>query len=152
MLPFEDFPMLGLQSTRAANLTTTWNTTFSTSTFHSAYHPLPEIRDFISDLANDHPDLIELISIGHSAEQQEMTALKISDKRPALSEKSGAPMRPKGGVVIVGAQHAREVWAPRGYLGHAHLLIPSLPLSGLQPPHLCISLMGSSRSPRNITR
>jgi len=89
---------------------TTWNTSFSTSPFHSSYHPLSEIRDFISDLARDHSDLIEVLSIGRTAEQRDMTVLKISNT--PKSEPGGASLGHKGAVVIVGAQHAREVWIP----------------------------------------
>lgn len=102
---------------------TTWNTSFSDSAFHSSYHRLSEIQDFISDLARDHPDLIEVSSIGRTAEQREMTVLKISNT--PKSEPNGTSLRHKGAVVIVGAQHAREVWIPRGYPGHAQLLIRS---------------------------
>lgn len=100
---------------------TAWNTSFSDSAFHSSYHPLSEIQDFISDLARDHSDLMEVISIGRSAEQREMTVLKISNS--PKSEPNGTSLRRKGAVVIVGAQHAREVWFPQGYPGHAQLLI-----------------------------
>ena len=102
---------------------TTWNTSFSDSAFHSSYHPLSEIQVFISDLARDHSDLMELISIGRTAEQREMTVLKISNT--PKSEPNGTSLRRKGAVVVVGAQHAREVWIPRGYPGHAQLLIRS---------------------------
>ena len=89
---------------------TTWDLSFSNTTFHSWYHPLPEIQDFISDLAKEHSDLVELISIGRTSEQREMTAIKISKaRRPAPNPENEALLRPKGAVVIVGAQHAREV-------------------------------------------
>ena len=92
---------------------TTWNTSFSTSAFHSSYHPLPEIQDFISGLVDEYPDLIELVSIGRTAEQREMTVLKISDdEKSAPDGKNRASLRRKGAVVIVGAQHAREVRFP----------------------------------------
>jgi len=129
---------------------TTWNTSFSDSAFHSSYHPLSEIQDFVSDLARDHSDLMEVLSIGRTAEQREMTVLKISNT--PKSEPNGTFWRHKGAVVIVGAQHAREVWFPRGYPGHAQLLIRPLPLSGLRSPPLSISHMGSSQTPQNTIR
>jgi hypothetical protein len=93
---------------------------FSNSTFHSSYHPLSEIEVFISDLAKEHPDLVETISIGRTGEQREMTAVKISDStKSAPGGKNGASLKAKGTVVIIGAQHAREVCFPRGYLCHA---------------------------------
>lgn len=104
--------MLDSRPAQAVN-PTAWNTSFSTSIFHSSYHPLPEIQDFVSDLANEYSDLIELLSIGRSAEQREITVLKISNtKKPEPDWKDGESFRPKGSVVIIGAQHAREVWIP----------------------------------------
>lgn len=94
---------------------------FSNSTFHSSYHTLPEIETFISDLAKEHPGLVELISIGRTGEQREMTVVKISDtNKPAPGGKNDVPLKSKGTMVIIGAQHAREVRLPRGYLGHAN--------------------------------
>lgn len=133
--------MLDFESGQAAN-ETAWNMSFSTSTFHSSYHPLPEIQEFVSALANEHPDLVEVVNIGSTGEQREMTALKISNTpKPVLGQKNGASARQKGAVVIMGAQHAREVRFLRGDLGHAQSLIPSLSVSGLQSLRLCISHM-----------
>ena len=94
---------------------TGWDMTFSNSTFHSSYHPLPEVEAFVLKLAKEHPDLVELISIGRTSEQREMTVLKISDtNKPASGGKYEASMRSKGSVVVIGAQHAREVRFPQG--------------------------------------
>lgn len=94
--------------------------TFSDSTFHLSYHPLPEIEAFISDLAKEHPGLVELVSIGRTGEQREMTAVKISDASKSVpGGKNGASLKPKGTMVIIGAQHAREVRFLQGYLGRA---------------------------------
>jgi len=101
-------------SNHTAN-TSGWNTSFSTSTFHSSYHPLPEIQDFIFDLADEHPDLIEVVSIGRTSEQREMAVLKISNKTLAPGGEDAASTRQKSAVVILGAQHAREVRFPRGH-------------------------------------
>lgn len=125
-LPFEDFPMADPGSTPPANLTnpTSWNMTFSNSTFHSSYHPLPEIDNFISGLAREHPDLVELLSIGRSGEQREMTVVKISNARlPAPGGRNEGPLRSKGAVVITGAQHAREWIAVSTALYIAHGLV-----------------------------
>jgi extracellular matrix protein 14 len=122
-LPFEDFPMLDFQPAQTVN-PTAWNTSFSTSTFHSSYHPLSEIQDFISDLAKEHPDLMEVISIGRTSEQREMTVLKISNPANSMpNQKNGASLRNKGSVVIMGAQHAREWIAVSTSLYIAHGLV-----------------------------
>jgi len=150
-LPFEDFPVLDFDPVGVD--VTPWNMSFTTSTFHSSYHPFSEIQDFMSELAKEHPDLIELVNIGRSAEQREMTALKISNaKRFVSNEKNGGFLRPKGAVVITGAQHAREVRVPGGYPAHAPLLIPSLLLSGSQSLQPYTSPMGSLQAPQNATR
>lgn len=102
--------------------------TFSNSTFHSSYHPLREVDTFISDLAKGHPDLVELITIGRTAEQREMTAVKISStKKTVTGGENEAPLKPKGTMVFVGAQHAREVCFPRGHLCHATTTDPVSP-------------------------
>ena len=104
--------MLDFQPTQALN-STTWNMSFSTSTFHSSYHTLPEIQDFVFDLADQHPDLMEVLSIGRTGEQREMIALKISSSpKTGPSGENGESLRHKGAMVIMGAQHAREVWIP----------------------------------------
>jgi len=121
-LPFEDFPVLDSKPSQAVNVTD-WNTSFSNSTFHSSYHPLPEIQDFIFALADEHPDLMEVISIGRTAEQREMAALKISNKTPPPGGKNSASARQKGAVVIMGAQHAREWIAVSTALYLAHGLV-----------------------------
>ena len=104
--------MLDSQPAQAVNLTT-WNMSFSDSAFHSSYHPLSEIQDFVSDLAEEYPDLVELVNIGRTSEQREMTAIKISNTQKSVPDGKGeASLRHKGTVVIMGAQHAREVSIP----------------------------------------
>ncbi|KAF9652688.1 hypothetical protein BDM02DRAFT_3088647, partial [Thelephora ganbajun] len=119
-LPFEDFPVFDFEPVQTVN-PTTWNMSFSTSTFHSSYHPLPEIEGFISDLANEYPDLVKLVSIGRTAEQREMTALKFSNRKKTVPSETS--LRPRGAVVIMGAQHAREWIAVSASLYLAHSLV-----------------------------
>ncbi|KAF9443913.1 peptidase M14 [Macrolepiota fuliginosa MF-IS2] len=103
---------------------------FTDSTYHKDYHPLYEIDAFIQGLAELHPDLIKLHNIGHSAEGREMLAITVSaptsDSAPRRQPRSG-----KLGIVIVGAQHARE-WiatATSTYLTHALVANASEPHS-----------------------
>ena len=100
-----------------------WNgSSLINTTFHESYHPLDEIDAFLNQLSNAYPNTTRLISLGHSAEGREMTALSISTgpykfqddgrkkKKPKKHRKSpGAKDGMKMGFVIVGAQHAREV-------------------------------------------
>ena len=74
------------------------------STFHSSYHPLSDINKFMHDIANLHPDIVNLVPLGHSGEAREMYAMSIS-------RKSENTPRRKLGFLISGAQHAREVSA-----------------------------------------
>ncbi|KAF9787846.1 peptidase M14 [Thelephora terrestris] len=127
-LPFQDFPVLDFGPAQTANPpnSQSWDMSFSTSTFHSSYHPLPEIERFISDLAKEHPNLVELISIGRTTEQREMTVVKISaDEKSAPGQKNEEPLKSKGAVVIIGAQHAREWIAVSTALYVAHGLVAS---------------------------
>ena len=57
---------------------------------------------------------MEVVSIGRTSEQREMAVLKISNKTLVPSGGDTASARQKSAVVILGAQHAREVRFPRG--------------------------------------
>ena len=62
------------------------------------------------EMADLYPDLIKIAEIGHSAEGREMFALQISADRKARSEQRRSnQVKAKQGIVITGAQHAREV-------------------------------------------
>jgi len=103
-----------------------WNiTSLANTTFHEAYHPLFEINSFLNQLSNAHPNITSLLSLGHSAEGRDMTALAISTG-PYKNQGIGGKRVKKGnrknheikagvklGFVLVGAQHAREVRVSR---------------------------------------
>jgi len=75
-------------------------------------------------LAKEHSDLVELISIGRTSEQREMTVVKISDEKKSVPGKTnGEPLKSKGAVVMIGAQHAREWIAVSTALYIAHGLV-----------------------------
>ena len=90
---------------------TLWDiSTPANTTYHTVYHPLNEIEEFIWDLANVHPDIVQLQYIGHSAEGREMIAMKLSKPNPNVAnEDDYASNAKKAGFVITGAQHSREV-------------------------------------------
>jgi len=106
---------------------------FENSTYHSAYHSLSEIDEFMKALVDLHPDEVSLIPLGHSSLGREMYALQISTTPSNLQEsmllkkkkkkKKNNQQQPskKMGIVISGAQHARE-WIAMStalYLAHA---------------------------------
>ncbi|EMD36297.1 hypothetical protein CERSUDRAFT_51898, partial [Gelatoporia subvermispora B] len=96
-----------------------WNlTSLSNTTYHSAYHPLYEIEGFMQELESLYPDIVQLAYIGHSAEGREMLAMKISKGTP-----SSKNQKTQAGVVIAGAQHAREWIATSTALYIAHALV-----------------------------
>ncbi|KIM38505.1 hypothetical protein M413DRAFT_447732 [Hebeloma cylindrosporum] len=122
-----------------------WNlTSLINTTFHESYHPLYEINSFINQLSNAYPNITRLVSLGHTAEGREMTALSISTgpykpqneggkkkKRKKQRKTPGAKDGMKMGFVIIGAQHARE-WiatATSTYLAHALVANKSEPHS-----------------------
>lgn len=72
------------------------------SAFHAAYHPLHEIEAYMHGLASQHPDLVSIVELGHSAEGREMYALRIGQ------EDDAEELREKAAFVISGPQHARE--------------------------------------------
>ncbi|KAL6299378.1 hypothetical protein BKA93DRAFT_931543 [Sparassis latifolia] len=103
-----------------------WNlSSLSNTTFHASYHPLYEVENFMEELATLNPHLVQLANLGHSAEGREMFAIKIS--RDTLSQKSGssAQGKAKTGIVVTGAQHAREWVATSTALYLAHALVAS---------------------------
>ena len=102
-VPIQGFANLSLYA-RGWNLSTLAN-----STYHSVYHPLYEIEDFMQDLANTYSHVVELINIGHSAEGREMTAIRLSRGDLELRKQGKSSSTKKTGFVITGAQHAREV-------------------------------------------
>ncbi|KAI0070746.1 hypothetical protein K474DRAFT_1631397 [Panus rudis PR-1116 ss-1] len=110
-----------------------WNfSSLDNSTFHTIYHPLQEVEDFIQELYRQYPDLVTPVNIGHSAEGREMYALQITKskqvKRQHASQHDNAR---KIGFVLMGAQHARE-WIATStamYLAHALVAEVSEPYS-----------------------
>ena len=86
-----------------------WNlTSLHNTTFHSTYHTLKEINKFIDELVKLHPGSVKRIPLGHSGQGREMYALRIKKPKSSKGDKKGFK-RGKKGVMIMGAQHAREV-------------------------------------------
>ncbi|KAL9709685.1 hypothetical protein Ac2012v2_007425 [Leucoagaricus gongylophorus] len=122
---------IGAQPVAYSTVNANWNLpSFANSTYHGNYHPLYEIDEFIQEVAELNPNLVQLHRIGHSAEGREMIAITLS--APSTNPtKRGLPGPGKLGFVIVGAQHARE-WiatATAIYLVHALVADPSEPRS-----------------------
>ncbi|EPQ51249.1 hypothetical protein GLOTRDRAFT_108207 [Gloeophyllum trabeum ATCC 11539] len=92
------------------------------TTYHAAYHPLPAIRDFLKSLADQHPDKITLIPLGHSGEGREMVGVKISSPDPCTRKVRGSASK-KSGFMINGAQHSREWVATSASLYLIHALV-----------------------------
>ncbi|KAF9061924.1 hypothetical protein BDP27DRAFT_1337417 [Rhodocollybia butyracea] len=101
------------------NLSTIWP---DENEFHSNYHPSYEIDMFIYELAEGFPGMVQVVHLGHSAEEREMLGIKLS-KRPPKNLK---PNVAKQSFVIMGAQHAREWVATATSLYLAHSLVTSL--------------------------
>jgi len=107
-----------LPSAAAHTSVSGWDlTSLSNTTFHSSYHPLQEIEAFVRQLAALYPDVVHLGYLGHSAEGREMIAMRLS--------KGTESAKTKKGIVITGAQHAREWIASSTALYLAHALVSS---------------------------
>jgi len=104
------------------------------TTYHTAYHPLFEIDNFIQGLGELYPNVVTLRKLGHSGMGREMLSLSISKPRNSTSDE--VKSRPKGkkqhdrqseeeklAIVIIGAQHAREWIASATALYLAHALV-----------------------------
>ena len=92
---------------------TIWDiNTLANTTYHTGYHPLHEIEEFMEDLAITYPDIVQLDYIGHSGEGREMLAIRLSKPTSNITSEDGNAFNvKKSGFVITGAQHAREVRA-----------------------------------------
>jgi len=64
------------------------------------YHTFAEIESILEDIADDHPDITELTSLGTTYEGRDIWCLEISDN-PGVDE--GEP-----GIFLMGLHHARE--------------------------------------------
>ncbi|KIK63962.1 hypothetical protein GYMLUDRAFT_40174 [Collybiopsis luxurians FD-317 M1] len=105
------------------------------NTFHSNYHPLHEIDQFMNEISVAFPETVEVFELGHTAQGREMLGIKISKvsddnsrrKKPRKKSKfvkGGGVGKP--GFVIMGAQHAREWVATSTSMFLAHSLVTSL--------------------------
>lgn len=121
-----------------------WNlTSLQNSTYHSSYHPLFEIDEFIHQIASLYPSLTRVVHLGHSGEGREMLGLTISSGERSISPERKCKTRKaakqeidptkKLGFVVVGAIHAREV----GLSVLCHLPDDEVFCSGSRQLHLC---------------
>jgi extracellular matrix protein 14 len=95
-----------------------WNlTTLNNSTYHERYHTASEIKQFLGQLVQLHPNTTSLSRIGLSYLDRDILALSISsphgvaeiEKKKKKKKKKHHRGSGKMDFVIVGAQHAREV-------------------------------------------
>ncbi|KAF7969474.1 hypothetical protein HWV62_27265 [Athelia sp. TMB] len=113
-------------STSPARDSLNWTSSPASSIFHDDYHPLHEIESFMSELAQEHPDIVQVVRVGISGKGRELLGVRIGS--PAIWQRRGKkpkgktpPSKEKMGFVITGAQHARE-WVATSttlYLMHA---------------------------------
>ncbi|KAI0826569.1 hypothetical protein BC628DRAFT_1536503 [Trametes gibbosa] len=97
--------------------------TLSNSTYHTVYHPLYEIEEFMETMAKTYPHLVKLVNLGHTAEQREMLGMHISKSDEELRKSGRDSVSKRVGFVITGAQHAREWIATSTALYLAHALV-----------------------------
>ncbi|KAI0002458.1 hypothetical protein BJV74DRAFT_973423 [Russula compacta] len=115
---------------------THWDvTSLSTAAFHEQYHPLGEIESFVRDLAAAYPRQVSIVPLGHSGEGREMFALEITagastnsvshdpNSQVVFNRKGKGTVNPCRGLLITGAQHAREWIASASALYIAHALL-----------------------------
>lgn len=76
-------------------------------TFHEVYHPLREIEQYIHTFAAIRPENVKLDYFGWTTEKRPLTSLSI--KRPDKKKKKLKKAIKKPAIVVMGAQHAREV-------------------------------------------
>ncbi|KZT25941.1 hypothetical protein NEOLEDRAFT_1199694 [Neolentinus lepideus HHB14362 ss-1] len=94
------------------------------TTYHAAYHPLLAIYSFLTSLADQYPDQVTVIPLGHSGQGREMLGIRITSADPEMREaRRTASTSKKAGFVITGAQHAREWVAISSSLYLTHALV-----------------------------
>lgn len=81
-----------------------FNLTYLSHDFHSQYHPASNITLFLRSLERTFPDYVKVQHVGHSYLGRRILAVKISSPEPVTPGK-----KPRKGIVLLGAQHAREV-------------------------------------------
>lgn len=59
--------------------TSSWNLGWLSSTFHSEYHRLEGVMEFINELSEEYPRLVEIVRIGQSSEGREIIGIKIEE-------------------------------------------------------------------------
>ncbi|EGO20001.1 hypothetical protein SERLADRAFT_352486 [Serpula lacrymans var. lacrymans S7.9] len=123
-------------ATSPGSKSTNWGLhSLENSSYHDDYHLVDEIDDFLYNITITYPDLATLIPVGHTFEQREMYALKLSRFKPsncdACEEDSNnasefcqcGKQSSKPGIFIIGAQHGREWIATATSLYLAHALV-----------------------------
>ncbi|OBZ77987.1 hypothetical protein A0H81_01861 [Grifola frondosa] len=65
------------------------------TTYHSSYHPLYEIEEFMQEMAEQYPGFVQLVNLGHSAEGREMFAMRLSKTRSYPTEKAQLQEAPR---------------------------------------------------------
>ena len=99
-----------------------FNLTYLSNEFHSQYHSAANITRFMRSLVHTFPNHTSLFHIGHSSEGRRLRGIKIANPEPV-------PVggKPRKGMVILGAQHAREWIATSSslYLAHALAVDPA---------------------------
>ncbi len=77
-----------------------WDLIAYDNSVRGSYHTLAEMETILQDIADDHPDITDLYSIGTTYEGRDIWCLEITDN-PGVDE--GEP-----GVFFMGLHHARE--------------------------------------------
>lgn len=77
-----------------------WDLIKYDNSVRGTYHTLAEMESILEDIADDHPDITDLFSIGTTSEGRDIWCLEITDN-PGVDE--GEP-----GVFFMGLHHARE--------------------------------------------
>lgn len=77
-----------------------WDLIAYDNSVRGSYHTLAEMENILQDIADDHPDITDVYSIGTTHEGRDIWCLEITDN-PGVDE--GEP-----GVFFMGLHHARE--------------------------------------------
>ncbi|TFK50372.1 hypothetical protein OE88DRAFT_1660708 [Heliocybe sulcata] len=94
------------------------------TTYHAGYHPLPAIHSFLASLANQHPDQVSLVPLGHSGEGREMVGVRVTSSDSDMRKRQHATSsNKKASFLITGTQHAREWVATSASLYLIHALV-----------------------------
>lgn len=75
-------PLISVKSHGIEYIILIWSQKLGHTMTWIAYHPLPDVYEYLKHIAETYPDICEVTAIGESFEGQDIKLIKISNGRP----------------------------------------------------------------------